>query len=564
MSTVQYKFPFSANAVDISAFNAKMMAKYHSEFAMCTIDVGSSLDPLLIDTDAICRDHRIVDLDFLEGMRSLDEEAFLPNKLYVRDNMRKIFGLYVNDSFPPNKRRTVLVGSPGVGKSILFFLAAIYRVYKQSNEQKWATIYFRRTRAEDISVFIMVPHTDTNHVHVIFTRTLDVRQVGPGGISNLSLFLEASLGIQRNQYFAFVDGPRYDEREDTMNGFYDFFCTSGGHPPFKSHQYKTCRLWILNGWSEEESIAGFSAVFGNRDNEESTKKAELTRNAKEAYWLCGGSIRNQIEAFNDDIEEAKKRLIAVIHALTKDVLVNILHSSKSTNEESIPNGLRTMFRRDNDSRSDKLMIALQIVDSQYILEILIDKLDMDKFLSSYNEANVLNVSAIQGYYFEFIIHKYFTGKKCRGISVCFAAGSSIIEDVKMFKETNMYWIPGIKNFPVIDSAVVIDNVLHAFQMTVSLNHKKFDKAKFKKTLLVPVMKMQEVSKVIIYLVTPNDVHPDMSKYQENDKAVRSSDRLNGIKLKIDEYIYEHVPINMQDVETICSSIKQMMEKIIKK
>ena len=69
MSTVQYKFPFSANAVDISAFNAKMMAKYHSEFAMCTIDVGSSLDPLLIDTDAISRDHRIIDLDFLEGMR---------------------------------------------------------------------------------------------------------------------------------------------------------------------------------------------------------------------------------------------------------------------------------------------------------------------------------------------------------------------------------------------------------------------------------------------------------------------------------------------------------------
>jgi hypothetical protein len=56
----------------------------------------------------------------------------------------------------PRKTKTILLGSPGVGKSIFFFLAALYC------SQNTVTIYIRRTAVSvrnDMSVLVMFRKT---------------------------------------------------------------------------------------------------------------------------------------------------------------------------------------------------------------------------------------------------------------------------------------------------------------------------------------------------------------------------------------------------------------------
>jgi hypothetical protein len=65
--------------------------------------------------------------------------------------------------------------------------------------------FLRRTRAvEDVSAFIMFP--SEQGVHVLFTRKLDPEDFG--NLSLLNKFFRTALGIKREQYFCFVDGPR--------------------------------------------------------------------------------------------------------------------------------------------------------------------------------------------------------------------------------------------------------------------------------------------------------------------------------------------------------------------
>ncbi len=99
-----------------------------------------------------------MDLDFLNPLRLPEhEDSFIPTKIYIRKCMKQIFGWFCEDTRgkrrKPRALQTVLIGSPGVGKSVLFFLAALYQA------QSSYTIYYRRTTNEsDFSVFLMMPY----------------------------------------------------------------------------------------------------------------------------------------------------------------------------------------------------------------------------------------------------------------------------------------------------------------------------------------------------------------------------------------------------------------------
>ena len=125
----------------------------------------------------------------------------------------------------------------------------------------------------------MFPVNSNGMVRIWYTRSLDTKRLKLGGINDLSLTIDDSLQIRSEEYFAFIDGPRHDKEGDTLNGFYDYFCTSGGIPWPKQEQLDF-RIWILDGWTEDEAVAGLQALGYNGEM------------AKEAYDLCGGSIRN--------------------------------------------------------------------------------------------------------------------------------------------------------------------------------------------------------------------------------------------------------------------------------
>jgi hypothetical protein len=141
-----------------AAFSKKNI--FDVSFSQCTIDIAI-LDPLNGG------DVRIIDLSpWLVSMRFNQE--FLPSSLYVRDCMRYVFALFSNDPAmtPSNDHRRVLLGSPGVGKSVLFFLVAL----EKAHDTDVPVLYLRKTREEKrFSIFLMQKDRD-GIVSVFFCR----------------------------------------------------------------------------------------------------------------------------------------------------------------------------------------------------------------------------------------------------------------------------------------------------------------------------------------------------------------------------------------------------------
>jgi hypothetical protein len=288
-------------------------------------------------------DGRFLDMSFLEPLHLIDKnlakDNFFPNgKMYIRDCMRTIFRLFDERDFG----HTVLIGSPGVGKSILCFLAALYKA------QKKPVVFYRQTSYAYTSVFIMHPRSNggADGIDVAFTRKLRNNDLNTrGGLCGLHNFLVRRLGVAKRveDVLWFVDGPKHSD-PFLMQGS-NFFCTSDGCPSFKDED-DTSQRWILNGWTKEEAAEALS-VQG---------KDEVT--IDKVYHLCGGNIRNMIAACSD-YDGVRNKVDGWVNALKiptiTEVGANIIHDR-----------VLTMFRKmdpDPTKNSDELLHAVQYVDS---------------------------------------------------------------------------------------------------------------------------------------------------------------------------------------------------------
>ena len=130
---------------------------------------------------------RIVDLEsVLCGLKMADDE-FFPSKIYVRDCMKTIFGYFHKDRLTRNSNR-VLLGSPGVGTSVLFFIAALE---KALNGDK-PVVYMRKTKEEhEVSIFVMV--RISNGLRVFSWREIGKKKVLQQG--GLCKYADESGGI---------------------------------------------------------------------------------------------------------------------------------------------------------------------------------------------------------------------------------------------------------------------------------------------------------------------------------------------------------------------------------
>jgi hypothetical protein len=268
------------------------------QVALIPIDeIRRRLSPLLNhreggDDDATSP--RTIDLSFLGPLKEPEDETFLvPDTVYVRDSMRHIFGLFHEDSVqiprrPPNLRYSAaLLGSPGAGASILFFLTALHQATTQS------VAYYRTSKAELVSVFVMSPEMDADNqrtVRIWFSRNVVPRRLNQG-LTTVANDLSACRAVDRGACYTFVDGPDHGDIPNTLYGNYDYFCTSGGFPPYANEERKK-RLWILDGWNEEEAVHYLAHVKPDPD----TEQEERIRKARAAYWLCGGNIRDMLDA----------------------------------------------------------------------------------------------------------------------------------------------------------------------------------------------------------------------------------------------------------------------------
>ena len=84
-------------------------------------------------------------LDALSGLRKPEEEEkFLPTKVYVRHEMLLMWGFFDENEGDSEVQSQFVVGSPGVGKSVLCFLQAV----RMADRGK-RVLYFRKTKPKD-------------------------------------------------------------------------------------------------------------------------------------------------------------------------------------------------------------------------------------------------------------------------------------------------------------------------------------------------------------------------------------------------------------------------------
>jgi hypothetical protein len=460
------------------------------QFTHKHLTIGSSLDPLFKEPGG-----RRLNLSFLNDLR-VPGDRFLPNgSIYARDCMRNIFALFGRDSSGTvdiHNHRTALIGSPGVGKSILCFLAALFY------SRKKGAIYYRVALSSEIqiSAFIIFPHQD-NSVHVLFTRELSTNMIDEFSVGKLGVFnnqLARTLGISRKAYDVYVDGPLHDNLPYTLNGEYQYLCTSGGHPLPKSDGLMTLRLWILDGWTKDEAIAAFPGY----------KTA-----VKNAYALCGGNIREIILAMSGSGGEYRVRNKldqAIERTLQSEVKLALTSTTRS---EKTGDRVRTMFRKPGSH--DDSMAAIHVVDSSYILSRLRQNLDLGQFVESYRFANSLDIAALKGLHFESAIHQFFENTSFDTIRFYRSTGTGA-EGVAKLVSPNVYWVSSIPNFANIDSAIVYDNTLHVLQITVKKDH-DFTLKTFVANFVAPVKeKVKFHRQISLHIVVPSGSPFEFEKF----------------------------------------------------
>jgi hypothetical protein len=463
-------------------------AKYRGDFREVVVPIGTSLGPLFspsTNTPATSQggggggaDNRRLDLGFLgplrlpveeEGKDRAPEETFLlPPAVHVRDCMRTVFGLFREDverGKPPGSKSAALVGSSGVGASILFFLSALHQATART------VVYYRLTNDQENekpSLFVMMPEDDDKGVvRVWFSRNMDKRSIHDnGGITRVSLDLESALYVGREEYYCYVDGPNHREENNLMGGTYDYFCTSGGFPRYKGSETGK-RLWVLDGWTQEEAMDGLTSL-----NHDKLK-------AEDAYFLCGGNIRAMIKAC-DSFQEVRKSLDALVEedVDTKSVELVVTNALRSR-DASNPDRLRTMFERRLEEDGDswrKVMRAYQRVDSSYVMGRLLEILESGPFFEAYLLSRNHGIGSAEGIFFEYLFHKRVQEiaelEMLPSEDVCFSKGTAA-QGLEMLSRPKLYWKPSTPHFKAVDSALVIDDVLYVFQFTI-MDKKKYD------------------------------------------------------------------------------------------
>ena len=285
--------------------------------------------------------------------------------------MRRVFSLFHEDAVqvprlrPDKAYSAALIGLPGVGKSILIFLAALDQACTAN------VVYSHRESGEEepASVFVMTPSSDGTSVRVWFTRNMESERLHRGlstAANTLEDTLEGCRILQRSDFFHLVDGPRHGDIADPLDGDYDYLCPSGGIPRYKNDEFEK-RVWVLDGWREDEAVTALVALHNQSPSA-----------AQQAYFLCGGIIRSMQRVCScsaSSYADVKRQLDELVaHCDKESVELYVGGTGGRGNDPSNPDRLRTMFEQISiepsifrDKRRNRVC---HMVDSPYLIEKL--------------------------------------------------------------------------------------------------------------------------------------------------------------------------------------------------
>lgn len=327
------------------------------------------------------------------------KEAFLPStRVYVRQEMIYVFKqLTAERSQDEDVISQVLIGSPGVGKSILCFLVAIWQAMRGNQ-----VVYWRKTsqQNEHISVFVLDRlNEDTTKVRFKFNREIKsgyLRYLHETWLCPL-LGREPEYDQLEKGLCVIVDGPNHTDTKDTFDGKVHYLCTSGGHPMPRNEAEYSMEIVALGGWEKKPLESCLEVVLPSPLNDEQFDYV---------YHLAGGRVRDAMRVSASKKKRQRFMKLAKQKVGTDSVQAAVLaaQSTEGSADENSRDSFRTMFVDDEG-------IVYQMVDSAFKLALLIDRCNMDELLKAYKMTLQFKMKSAAGCLFEELMHKWFVDKK---------------------------------------------------------------------------------------------------------------------------------------------------------
>lgn len=483
-------------AIDVNA-----AIKYHDvEFVMdkkCRVTVSDlfrereqaeGITATAATTLAFAVDDDVLDLSCLGELRHNTEEGndrFLPDRIFVRSYLQEA----LTYRLARDKDPTVVFGSPGVGKSVFAFLAAI-AVTSIGNYD--AVLYVRKVgddKEKAISLFWMTKASDTE-VLVLACREIDddytVKKVCKaashkyfqGVIQKVSNPTDHGVKI-------IVDGPRYADEAKPKGAD---LVTSGGCPPQKQQNMGLWRFPIA-AWSMDETAKALKSLKG-------CKRAV----AEKIFDTTGGSIRLAVRCVSasnrideGELAGTQQWMNDVVKAQANDVAVKMAYSSSELSAD--PNSLdrlrmmNVIERRLTVPGVRPFFDTTLVLASAFVARLLWTKLELSEVTNALNYARSTGNDSLYGWHFELWGHKVtevaIDEWHKRSAAVAHDSPSSVKlpspsylqatgtgkDGVEELNAEWLYWKPSIPNFANIDAAILLGNgTLVCLQFTVSTEH----------------------------------------------------------------------------------------------
>jgi hypothetical protein len=262
------------------------------------------------------------------------------------------------------------------------------------------------------------------------------------------------------------------------------------------------------------------------------------------YYYTGGRIHDALKIVRGaetvkNFSEYVRKFVDDVPTAGIDLAIKSKYEQYGMKDSSSFDTLRTYYRHESKGH-------IQIVDSEYVLSLLLDKEMETKYLDAYHEADQLDEKAVAGHHFEKSMHKVFMRiSKESNAAVPFKgyirATGTTIEGVHQL-EKNMYWMPSVPNFPGIDAALVGDDgFVFGVQYFARRRH-GFNVRAFKSQFLR--QKPQDVGadtdSAFIVFVVPKDQ--------------------NGDPANLDEFKSRVTKIDCESIETVTRDAKTVFRK----
>ena len=305
---------------------------------------------------------------------------------------------------------------------------------------------------------------------------------------------QTAILLDQNRILFFVDGPRHDEKDDTIVGTAHYLCTPGGHPWPPSEARLATRLLVLSAWDVDpyrqalrhfKDDASMKKLRRNymhgSESDESEEDESMEIEGDEAltddevfdfvYFYTGGRIREAVQIIcgRETIQGFAADLRGKTGSVDMETAKLALTSTECSASVKSIDSFRSMFRPTPGNGA-----VFQIVDSQFILSLVGDKIATDEFLNSFKQAIEKNQRAVAGYHFEAMMHSVFcrnTPANNNPVQESLKATGNGAEGVKQLDRKFLYWIPSTSNFANIDAALVDeDGTLFCLQYTVQATH----------------------------------------------------------------------------------------------